>query len=84
LFELPRIGLTPGMTFAVEILDTWNMTVAPVDGTFKIVADTTYRYHAEGHKKIKLPGHAYIALRIRRVGGAGAEQTADGPRIYGE
>jgi len=86
LFELPRIGLTPGMMFAVEILDTWNMTVTPVDGTFKIIADTTYRYHAEGQKKVKLPGHAYIALRIRRVGDTAAEKTAtaESPRIYGE
>jgi hypothetical protein len=83
LFELPRLELRPGMTFAVEVLDTWNMTVTPVEGTFKIIADTTYRYHAEGQKKVKLPGHPWMALRIKRVGDA-AVKSADEPRIYGE
>lgn len=67
LFELPRFGLEKGMNFRAEILDTWNMTVTPVDQKFKIVADTTYRYHAEGLPKVKLPGRPYVALRIQRV-----------------
>ena len=57
-------GARGGHAFHVEILDTWNMTVTPVDGTFKIVKDATYRYHAEGLPKIKLPGKPYMALRI--------------------
>jgi hypothetical protein len=82
LFELPREHLSAGMKFKVEILDTWNMTVTPVDDLFTIVADTTYRYHAEGQKKVKLPGKPYMALRIERIGEAPAMQ--EGARIYGE
>jgi hypothetical protein len=74
------------MSFHAEILDTWNMTTTPVDGTFKIIKDATYRYHAEGLRKIKLPGKPYVALRITRVQGDAVampppQETA---RIYGE
>ena len=80
---LSRAGLAAGMTFSVEILDTWNMTVTPVEGIFKIITDATYRYHAEGLKRVKLPALPWIALRIRRIGGDVIEQK-ESPRIYGE
>jgi len=82
-FQLPRAGLSAGMTFTAEILDTWNMTITPVDGTFKIIQDATYRYHAEGLKKITLLGLPYIALRIKRVAGDNV-QVQEQKRIYGE
>lgn len=65
-FELPRGGLKDGMTFRAEILDTWNMTVSPVDGTFTVKAISPYRYSAG--RSIALPGKPYLALRIRRAG----------------
>jgi hypothetical protein len=71
-FELPKDGLVSGTTFRVELLDTWNMTVAPVNGTFEIVNDTKYRSHARGNPVVKLPGKPYLALRIRRVEPAAA------------
>jgi hypothetical protein len=86
LFELPRAGLAAGMSFTAEVLDTWNMTVTPVEGEFRIIADTTYRYHAEGRRTIPLSGKPYMAIRIKRVpgdaipSGAGTENR----RIYGE
>jgi hypothetical protein len=67
LFELPREQLEEGMNFKVEVIDTWNMTITPVEQTFKIVADTKYRYHAAGNAKVKLPGKQWMALRIRRA-----------------
>lgn len=69
VFELPRDRLAAGMEFKAEIIDTWNMSVTPVEETFKIVVDSTYRYRAEAQKTVKLPGKPYIALRIKRVGG---------------
>ncbi|WP_428937371.1 DUF5060 domain-containing protein [Fontivita pretiosa] len=68
LFELPKAGLVEGMRFRVEIIDTWEMTITPVPGEFRIVADGRYRYHAAGRPTVKLPGKPYIALRIIRVG----------------
>jgi hypothetical protein len=84
LFELPRQGLTAGMRFRVEVLDTWNMTVKPVAGEFEIIADTTYRYHAKGRKKIKLPGKPYMALRLQRVAGERVKEQKPAEKIYGE
>jgi hypothetical protein len=55
------------MSFRVEVLDTWNMTITPLDRLFRIVADTRYRYHAEGLPRVALPGRPYIALRLRRA-----------------
>jgi hypothetical protein len=63
-FELPKAGLKAGMNFHVDILDTWNMTVSPVEAVFTIQADGNYRYRAQGSPKVKLPGKPYIALRI--------------------
>jgi hypothetical protein len=67
LFDLPKNGLRAGMNFKVDVIDTWNMTIKPVDRTFKIITDDRYRYHAEGLPKIPLPGTPYMALRITVV-----------------
>jgi len=83
-FELPRAGLSEGMIFRAEVLDTWNMSVSPVNGAFKIIKDGTYRYHADGMSKVKLPGNPYLALRIRRAEGDHIVHHENGTRIYGE
>ena len=62
-----KAKLEAGMAFRVEVLDTWGMTVTPVDGEFKVVANGPYRFRAEGGRAVKLPGRAYMALRIQRV-----------------
>lgn len=68
-FELPKHELTDGMTFRVDVLDTWDMTVTPVKGDFKIkLVPDAYRMAGEGPNPIKLPGKPYMALRIRRAG----------------
>lgn len=82
-FELPRQGLGNGMKFKLEIIDTWNMTITPVDGEFVINADTTYRYHADGDPKIALPGRPWMALRLTRID-ADEDIAAVDRVIYGE
>ena len=71
-FELPKAELKDGMPFRVEILDTWDMTVTPVDGVFKIKGQPdvqgVYRLQADGPGPVKLPGKPYMALRITRAG----------------
>ncbi len=66
-FELPAMKITNGEQFRVEVLDTWNMTITPVDGVFKAVPINRNRVRAEGQATVKLPGKPYIALRIRRA-----------------
>lgn len=82
-FELPAKGLSEGMRFTVELLDTWNMQITPVSGEFEIIADGTYRYHARGLPKVSLPGRSWMALRITRVAGDHVAFKGEA-RIYGE
>jgi len=49
-FDLPS-----GKRYGVEVIDTWSMTITPVEGTF------------EGKFRITLPGKPYIAVRIRKI-----------------
>lgn len=46
--------LRPGPAFHVEVLDTWNMTVERLEGTY------------EGSFRIDLPGRPYMAVRMIR------------------
>lgn len=67
-FELPRQALVEGMTFAVDVLDTWEMTTTAVEGpAFKIVKRGGYAFGAEGDRKIPLPGKQWMAVRVRRT-----------------
>jgi hypothetical protein len=88
-FELPRYRLTDGMEFRVDILDTWNMTVTPVEGVFVTKMRPPYDFkpgsrdervtdEREG-RTIVLPGRPGIALRIRHVGGADPLPPTDPP-----
>jgi hypothetical protein len=55
------------MKFHVDILDTWNMTITPVDGTFTTGKLNGNIYPDVQGQIVKLPGKPYIALRIERV-----------------
>jgi hypothetical protein len=55
------------MTFKVEVLDTWDMTVTPVEGTFTLKKETHYFVCDENDREITLPGKPWMALRITRV-----------------
>lgn len=81
-FELPRQGIGAGLRFRVEVIDTWNMTIEPVDGEFEIVEDAAYRYGSVGDRHIKLPGRPFMALRITYSGGE--VQSSEQKHIYGE
>ena len=73
-FRLPKPpqgkGQPPaeGLQFAAEVLDTWNMTITPVAGTFTITKETDYFYADRNRRSIPLPGKPYMAIRIRRIG----------------
>jgi hypothetical protein len=71
-FELYKGGLTEGMKFRVEVIDTWNMTITPVDDVFVVKkkefkgdAAANYAFDEKDGKSVPLPGKPYIALRIR-------------------
>ncbi|MFC0210847.1 DUF5605 domain-containing protein [Paenibacillus chartarius] len=56
-FAFREFALPEGQ-YKVDVIDTWNMKVHELEGTF------------EGRFRIDLPGELYYALRIRRAEGA--------------
>jgi hypothetical protein len=76
-FQLPRHKrddpkeLAGGMRFHVDVLDTWNMTVTPVEEAFTIrqPAEADYIVTDTGDRSINLPDKPWLALRITRVDG---------------
>ena len=56
-----------GTKFKVEIIDTWNMTIRPVDDIFEVGAVNDYRVYDIKHKNIRLPLQPYIMLRITEL-----------------
>ena len=66
-FELHKTGVQEGMSFRVEVIDTWNMTVTPVPGLFVTKKEDTNSFADKDGKSVPLPGRPYMALRIRRV-----------------
>lgn len=71
-FKLYKNGLAEGMQFAVEVIDTWNMTITPVPGTFTVQRERdvdNYFFVDRQNRAVPLPGKPGMALRIRYVGG---------------
>jgi hypothetical protein len=66
-FVLPREGLSDGAAFQVDLLDTWNMTVTPLPGTFTVKKLDAYTFADDQGRAVSLPGQPWLALRIRRV-----------------
>jgi hypothetical protein len=64
---LPRTGLKDPMTLKVEVIDTWAMTVSPVDGEFTFRPRDRYTYDCPDRPRIALPGKPFLAIRLRRV-----------------
>jgi hypothetical protein len=65
-FELYKADLADGMKFRVEVIDTWNMTITPVEGEFEIKKRDNYVCADKDGRSVPLPGKPYMAIRIRR------------------
>lgn len=70
-FNLPRKNgsftqLTAGK-YKIEIIDTWNMTIRPVNEVFETAAVEDYRLYDKERKKIRLPMNPYLALRATEI-----------------
>jgi hypothetical protein len=74
-FRLPRHKrddpneLAGGTKFHVDVLDTWNMTVTPVEDSFTIrqPAEADYVAVDEEGRSVEVPDRPWMALRITRV-----------------
>ncbi|MFT3870720.1 MAG: DUF5060 domain-containing protein [Nibricoccus sp.] len=72
-FELYRDGIADGNQFKIEVIDTWDMTITPVEGVFVAKKKDMYTFIEEKGRSVTLPGKPNIALRIRRVSGVAGE-----------
>jgi hypothetical protein len=74
-FQLPRHKrddpkeLAGGTRYHVDVLDTWNMTVTPIDREFTIRRPGEKDYVAmdEGGSSIDVPDRPWMALRVTRI-----------------
>ena len=71
-FKLPkspqgRRRAAEGMGFTSEVLDTWNMSVTAVPGTFTLAGRTDHFLADKAGRSIELPGKPYMAIRVKRL-----------------
>jgi hypothetical protein len=66
-FSLPRHELADRMQFKVDVLDTWNMKIEPVETRFVVRKLTDYVFADEDERSVSLPERPWMALRIVRV-----------------
>ncbi len=71
-FQLYKSGVAAGQTYSVDVIDTWGMTVARLEGLFTLKRKDNYYFVDINNRAVPLPGRAGMALRIRRVGGTAA------------
>ena len=72
-FILPKKGLAIGTKFKADIIDTWNMTITPLEKTFEVIPmqGNHYKFIDKDHSSIKLPSKQYMALRIYKISDGG-------------
>ena len=66
-FELYKDRIKDGMRFKADVIDTWNMTITPVEGEFVTKKKDNYHFVDEQGRTVPLSGKPYMAVRIRRV-----------------
>ena len=49
-----KLPLPEASEYKAEVIDTWNMTITPVEGVFR------------GKASVPLPGKPYLALRLQK------------------
>ncbi|HEU6447682.1 MAG TPA: DUF5060 domain-containing protein [Verrucomicrobiae bacterium] len=69
VFQLYKRGVSDGMHFKVDVIDTWNMTITPVPGDFVTKKKDNYYFVDENDRAVSLPGKPWMALRITYTGG---------------
>lgn len=65
--DVPRDGLSGGERFRVDVLDTWNMTVTPVEGGCTLAQTGPYGFGDPTRPVVTLPGRPWMAVRMARA-----------------
>jgi hypothetical protein len=63
---IPGKAGDPLNRYRAEILDTWNMTVTPVEGVFAMAQTGAYDQSDPARPTISLPGKPWQAVRLRK------------------
>ena len=69
MFQLYKRGVTDGMRFKVDVLNTWEMTITPAAGEFVTKKKDNYYFVDANGRSVPLPGKSGIAIRAVNVGG---------------
>ncbi|WP_438482581.1 DUF5060 domain-containing protein [Oleiharenicola lentus] len=77
--SLYRNGLVEGMQFQVDVIDTWDMTITPVEGAITLKKKNRYVFADRDGREINLPGKPYQAIRLRWVGGPKPQPVVKAP-----
>ncbi len=67
LGDLPQLGLEAGMELTAARIDTWNMTLEPLEEIFEIEKLGRYTYTDVEQRSVPMPGKPYRALRLQRA-----------------
>jgi len=78
-FQLYKDRIKDGMRFKVDVIDTWDMTITPVEGEFVTKKKDNYHFVDEKDRAVALPGKPFMALRIRRIPDAEDSRTKIAP-----
>jgi hypothetical protein len=70
-FKLYKNGVVEGQRYQVEVVDTWDMTVTPVEGEFVTKQLDNYHFVDATGRTVKLPGKPGMAVRVRRIAADG-------------
>ncbi len=65
--NLPCDQFLQPMLLTGEIIDTWDMTIEPLEGVFEFVPDGKYVFKCTNQASISLPGKPYMAVRMKRA-----------------
>ena len=70
-FELPAFmiesEIVVGSQFKVDIIDTWQMTITPVEGIFEITEKDRYSHMSGNRPYVDLPAKPYMAIRVTKI-----------------
>ena len=66
-FFLPRHELVDGMQFHIDVIDTWNMTITPIDAPFTVRKASDYVFVDTDDRSVELPEKPWMAVRITRI-----------------
>ncbi|MDQ0839932.1 hypothetical protein QFZ54_003785 [Sphingomonas faeni] len=64
---LPTRATEPHPDYRIDVIDTWNMTIAPIDGVFRMHQRDEYEIIDLKRPVIDLPGKPYMAVRLIAV-----------------